>query len=28
MERIHAARPYVDYVDLQARDGRVLALEW
>jgi ureidoglycolate hydrolase len=28
MERIHAARPYVEYVDLQARDDRVLALEW
>ena len=28
MERIHAARPYVEYVDLQTRDNRVLALEW
>jgi len=28
MERIHAARPYVDYVDLAARDQRVLTLEW
>lgn len=28
MERIHAARPYVEYVDLQERDQRVLALEW
>lgn len=28
MERIHAARPYVEYVDLAARDDRVLALEW
>jgi len=28
MEHIHAARPYVDYVDLQTRDDRVLALEW
>jgi ureidoglycolate hydrolase len=28
MERIHAARPYVDYVDLAVRDQRVLALEW
>jgi ureidoglycolate hydrolase len=28
MERIHAARPYAEYVDLQARDDRVLALEW
>src|SRR5215467_2923931 len=28
MERIHAARPYVEYVDLQERDHRVLALEW
>jgi ureidoglycolate hydrolase len=28
MERMHAARPYVEYVDLEARDHRVLALEW
>jgi ureidoglycolate hydrolase len=28
MERIHAARPYVDYVDLAVRDQRVLTLEW
>jgi ureidoglycolate hydrolase len=28
MERIHAVRPYVDYVDLAVRDQRVLALEW
>jgi ureidoglycolate hydrolase len=28
MERIHAARPYVDYVDVAVRDQRVLTLEW
>ena len=28
MERIHAARPYVDYVDVAVRDQRMLTLEW